>query len=251
MPVPPSIRKSIRAIRTFVAPGGAKDSNDLSPFHLTHALFRDPERIVFDPETLDAVLALAPEIEAYRGKGSQTIFKHFNTYLRGLVLFAESAAPRSSPRADLFPETTDPSKSDGELPYWVERLSEYFFERVRGKRVRSNLAARMRFDAWLTLGDLARFRRRPEHLSLAFETAADKRSSEEEREGAVEFLVSYWADDDPDEATVNLLEDLRENPPSRSFLVGVLQAQIELGLNDELDALLDVEDWDDAEDEED
>lgn len=38
-------------------------------------------------------------------------------------------------------------------------------------------------------------------------------------------------------------------PPNRSFLVSVLQAQIELGLNNELGALRDVDDWDDAEDE--
>jgi hypothetical protein len=101
----------------------------------------------------------------------------------------------------------------------------------------------------MTLGELFHFCRRPAHLPLALETAADKRRLEVEREGAIQFLAAYWADEDPDKATIDLLEDLRKNPPNRDFLVTVLQARIELGLDDEMTALFDVEDWDDAEDE--
>jgi hypothetical protein len=58
-------------------------------------------------------------------------------------------------------------------------------------------------------------------------------------------LVSYWGSDDPDEATATLLHKLEENPPDRTFLLTVLRAQIELGLNDEFGALFAVEDRDD------
>ncbi|HQZ28746.1 MAG: hypothetical protein KBF76_11650 [Verrucomicrobiales bacterium] len=85
-------------------------------------------------------------------------------------------------------------------------------------------------------------------MTLALEIAADKRRHDEEREGAIRFLADYWADEDPDKATIDLLESLRMKPTNRSFLVTVLQAHIELGLNDEMGALFDVGEWDDAED---
>jgi hypothetical protein len=249
MPVPPSIRNSIQAIRQFIAAGGGKSITDLSPYRLVDHLFQNPGRILDDAETLDAVLTLAPEIDAYRGKGSQVMYRDFNARIGGLVFHARLEASEPPPSADLFSETTDLPGPAAEEPYWVAKLSDYFFPRVQGKPVRSQLAGRVRSEAWAALGDLCDFRRLPDHLSQALKTAADERRSDEEREGAIQFLVSYWADEDPDEATVGLLEKLRKNPPNRSFLVSVLQAQIELGLNDEFGALCDVDDWDDAEDE--
>ena len=96
---------------------------------------------------------------------------------------------------------------------------------------------------------LPEFSRRPEFLAYALETAADLRSPEVEREGAIQFMVDYWGEEDPDEATAALLGQLGADPPSRCFLVTVLQAQIELGLNDEIGAIFAVDAWDDAEDE--
>ena len=213
MPVPPPIRKSIQAIRQFIAAGGGKSATDHSPYHLVDHLFRNPGQIIDEAETLDAVLALAPEIEAYRGKGSQVMCRDFNARIGGLIFHARLEAFESAPSADLFSETTDPPGPVGESPCWVTKLSDYFFARVQGKPVRSQLAGQVRYGAWLVLGELCDFRRRPEHLSQAPKTAADERNPDEEREGAIQFLVSYWADEDPDEATVDLLEKLRKNPP--------------------------------------
>lgn len=58
-------------------------------------------------------------------------------------------------------------------------------------------------------------------------------------------VAAYWAGDEPDEATVELLRELESDPASRRMLVGVMQAQIELGLNDGFGAMLVVEDWED------
>jgi hypothetical protein len=71
-----------------------------------------------------------------------------------------------------------------------------------------------------------------------------------EREGAIQFLAAYWGEDDPDDATTKLLDDLEKNPANRDLLVTVLQTQIHLGLRDEIDALFAVDDWDDANEEE-
>lgn len=47
-----------------------------------------------------------------------------------------------------------------------------------------------------------------------------------------------------------LLTTLEKKPPSRYFLISVLQAQIWLGLNDNLGAMFAADDWDDANEEE-
>lgn len=247
MAVPPSIRKSIQSIRAFIASGGGEKTRDLSPYVVCHPLFRDPGRILENEETLDAVLELVPEIEAYRGKGSQILQKDFHRGLGGLVFHGRSESFEAPPEPDLFSTGSELPDPPSPPPFWAEKLSDYFFEQVRGKPARSYLAARMRFDAWLTLGELCDFCRRSAYLSSAIEVAADKRRPDAERDGAIQFLAAYWADEDPDKATIDLLESLREDPPNRDFLVTVLQAQIELGLNDEMGALFDVEGWDDAE----
>jgi hypothetical protein len=248
MPVPPSIRKSIQAIRTFLASGGSEVARNSSPYLLYHDLFRNPGRLLESEETLDALLALAPEIEAYRGKGSQILQKGYNRSLGGLLFHARLEALEASPAPDLFSIVSESPVAPAAPPYWSEKLSDYFLERVRGTPVRSMHAAGLRSGAWLILGELSRICRRPGHLALALETAADKRKPDAEREGAIQFLAAYWADEDPDKSTTDLLEDLRKDPPNRDFLVTVLQARIELGLDDEMTALFDVEDWDDAED---
>jgi hypothetical protein len=79
---------------------------------------------------------------------------------------------------------------------------------------------------------------------------ADYRASIGERTAAVGFLPEYWSGDDCDEATASLLDALTDNPPDRDFLVGVMQARIELGLEDEFGALCAVDDWDDTHEEE-
>jgi len=244
MPVPPSLLESIQALREFIDLGGGGRAKGLSPYRLILDLFREPARILKDAESLDAVLALAPAIEAYRGKGSQILQKAFNRSLGSLLFHAGPKASVPSPPELLLPDREVPH-SDGASPEWAERLSDHFFARVQGKPARTRHAAGLRSSAWLALGELSCHLRRPEHRHLALATAASIRNSAEERESAVQFLVDYWAEEDPDEATVALLERLGENPPNRDFLVTVLQAQIDLGLNDELGALMEVEDWDD------
>jgi hypothetical protein len=249
MPVPPSLRKSIQALREFIDSGGGGRAKGLSPYRLTFDLFREPARILEDAESLDAVLALAPQIEAYRGKGSQILQRAFTESLGDLLIQARPKTISLS-QPELFPPDREVPDSGGAAPEWAERLSDHFFSRVQGKPARTGHAAGMRAGAWLALGELSRYLRRPDHLSLALATAAATRNSVGEREGAVQFLVDYWAEEEPDEATVALLEGLCENPPNRGFLVTVLQAQIDLGLNDELGALMEVEGWDEEYEEE-
>lgn len=230
MPVPPSISKTIGSIRKAMASGAGKKDADLNLYLLNDQLFRKPALIIGDADTLDAVLALAPEIDAYRGKGSQSTAREFHQRLTGLIFHAKM------------------NLSGPALP-WTDKLAAHFFQRVQGPTVRSQHAGRLRAMAWFALGELSTFGRQPEHLAHALKVAADPRGADVEREGAIQFLAAYWDEDDPDKATAELLNELEKEPANRDFLVTVLQTPIKLGLNDGFGALCAVDDWDDAEEE--
>jgi len=102
----------------------------------------------------------------------------------------------------------------------------------------------------MQLGEISGAVRDPATLALALEIAANPRLADDERENSVNFLPEFWGDDDPDDATRSLLATLKKQPPNRDFLFSVLQAQIGLGLNDNLGAMFAADDWDDANEEE-
>lgn len=188
-------------------------------------------------------------MEAYRGKGSQFATREFAFGVVALAHRVKERLPQSAKNRELFPKEKEVSAAAGDVLQCLNMLSDHFFERVRGPRVRSRHAAGLRALAWQGLESITEVCRRPEHLAHAREVAADPRAADDEREAAVEFLVGYWGADDPDEATVAVLRELETNPACRRMLVGVMQAQIDLGLNDEFGALMAVEDWDEEQEE--
>jgi hypothetical protein len=243
VPVPPSISKAIRAVRREFDSPPRNDREALELELAVHRLFQKGDRLVANTETLGEVLALAPEVEAYRGKGSQSTASEFALRMAGLARRLKARLPRTEENPGLFP-------TEGELPGDAEdvrkclgMLIEHFSERVRGPRVRSMHAAHLRALAWLGLEWTTDLCRRPEHLAHALEVAADPRASDEEREAAVRFLVAYWGAEEPDDATVELLRELESEPASRRMLVGVMQAQIDLGLNDGIGVMFAMDAW--------
>ncbi len=118
---------------------------------------------------------------------------------------------------------------------------------MRGPQSRSWHTSRLREEAWRQLGDVSEVDRDPGYLAIALNVAGNKRAPSEERRGAVEFLSCYWGDEDADEAIADLLRELANDAPDRTFLVIVMQTRIELGLADEFAALAAVDAWDDAE----
>ena len=247
MPAAPSVLKAIGAIRKLIASPPAKDAS-FELYAAMSALRQNSEKIAGDAETLAVVLALAPEIEAFRGKGSRSAARDFSRYISYLVDEVKYRLPRSGSTPDLFPDDNIPTPSE-DVIRCLEMLAAHAFSRTQGPPVRSQHAGQLRAAAWEILAETCDLIRRPDHLAHALEVAGDARASTDERQAAIGFLISYWGSDDPDEATATLLRKLEENPPDRTFLVTVLQAQIELGLNDELGALSAVDDWDDAREE--
>ncbi len=248
MPADSSVLTAIQAIRNAIAASGRKD---LPRFELSFAisnLFKQSEKIVGDFESLRAVLAAAAEVEAFRGKGSQSAASLFSRGVAWLVYQTKDRLPRSSITPDLFPQQDEllEISKDTNVLECLEALAAHAFARTQGPPVRSRHAGELRAMAWGMLGDIADILRRPEFLAHALKIAADKRASTEERTVAVSFMPEYWGGDAPDKTTVDLLQELKDSPPDRDFLVTVMQARIELGLDEELGALFAVEDWDDA-----
>lgn len=85
MPANPSVLESIQEVRKAITAAGKTGWREYEVSSTISDLFRLSEKIVGDIETLGAVLAFAPEIEAYRGKGSQSAASDFSRNVGWLV----------------------------------------------------------------------------------------------------------------------------------------------------------------------
>lgn len=244
MPAAPSVLRAIGAIRKIIGSPATKDA-DFELYAAMSALLQKSEKIAGDAETLAAVLAFAPEIEEFRGKGSQSAARDFSRQIGYLVSLVKQQLPRPTRTHDLFPQDEAPPPP-GDVVECLEMLANHAFSRTQGPPVQSRHAGQLRAAAWEALAKSSDLIRRPEHLARAIKVAADTRAYTDERQAAIGFLVSYWEGDDPDKTTAGLMWKLEESPPDRTFLLTVLQAQVDLGLNDGFGAMFAVEDWEDA-----
>ncbi len=249
MPVAPSILKAIKAVRKAISSPDPKDRLQLELYLVLHKLLQKSDKIAANLESIEALLALAPEIEAFRGKGSQMAANEFARCVSYLTCRVKERLPESASEPDRFIREAEIPSSAKDVTDCLERLAAHAFTRTQGPPVRSLHAGGLRCSAWETLARISEILRRPEHLAHALKVAADTRAASRERQAAIGFLVSYWEGEEPDDSTANLLWELEKNPPDRTFLVTVLQAQIDLGLGSEFGALDAVEDWDEAHDE--
>ena len=249
MPVAPSIQKSIQAARKVITAPDPGERGQFALYRAVDKLFQNPKKITANLESIEALLAFAPEIEAFRGKGSQMAAHRFARLISHLIYPLTERLRPSESTPDLFIKEAGVPSSAQDVIDCLATLAAHAFSRTQGPPVRSRHAGELRALAWESLKDISEVLRRPEHLAHSCKVAADKRASIVERIAAVEFLSEYWGNEDPDEPTANLLLELEKDSPDRSFLVTVLQAQIDLGLGDELGALLAVEDWDENEEE--
>lgn len=247
----PSVIKSVQAVRKTLSPLSA-DRNQSDLYSTIWKLFQKSEKIVGDRESLSAVLALAAEVERCRGKGSQLAVDEFSRCVGSLAYRIKYRLPRSRTTTEFLSLEEEPRElaDDTDVLECFELLAAHTFARTQGPPVRSLRAGSLRATAWDTLGNITAILPHPEHLGHALKVAADQRASLSERNAAVSFLPEYWGGDEPDTATADLLDELMKHPPDRHFLVTVMQARIELGIDNEFGALDAVDDWDDAHEEE-
>jgi hypothetical protein len=247
----PSARKSIETIRELISsPPDKKSSNDNSLFFTIHHLSQRWEEIARNPSLLTDVLEVAEGISKFRGKGSQNAARGISQLFCYLVTQLVERLPEFDTVFSSFAEARSAIPSASATWDMLEKLTARALACIQGPPSRSHHTNRLRADAWMQLGEVCGTVRDPATLALALEIAANLRLAEDERENAVNFLPEFWGDADSDEATRSLLATLEKKPPSRDFLISVLQAQIDLGLNDSFGALCATDDWDDANEEE-
>lgn len=246
MPVSTVILNSTAAIRKALANPAKTEEQGKELCQMIHQLMGASGEIIANLENLQAVLTLAPEVEAYCGKGARMAVRNLNQGINHLATCAVEFHPDTDSGFYSFAPEDAEKMSLEEVNPILERLADYAFERVQGPLVRSQLAGKQREEAWNRLEEMTEVFCRPDHLAFAQEVVVNKGVSEPERNGAFGFLVAHWSmQEEVDEATVTFLAKLKKKPPNREFLVFVLQAQIDLGLASEWDGLSAVSDWDD------
>lgn len=250
MSKPLSVRKTIAAIREAMTHPPPKKGSDSRLYLAVYDLGRQVPEIITDETLLAEVLGITGEIAAFRGQGSQSAAKSISRLLSFMVMKLVEDLPDLGMTFDSFSSAriAVPSKEVS----WnaLEKLAVRAFDCVTGPPSRSRHTSGLRADAWSQLGEISQVVRDPAYLAFALKMAGDTRAPLDERQAAVEFLPVFWGVDDPDEATATLLGELEKEQTDRTFLVAVLQVQIEMGLNDEFGAMFAVDEWDDANEEE-
>ena len=248
MPVKPSVLKTIATLRRFLANPPSNFREELPLSIALDRLRRQAEDLVRDPSLLAEVLSFMSDLAIYKGRGTQMANSEMSQWLAYRVSNASRGFPEPESPFDSFAAAKSKYPEFTTVLDGLETLSERAFEYVRGPRSRSRHMSDLRGNAWNSLGDIAEsIVRNSAHYRHALVIAADKRVPARERFAAIEYIVQFHCAEEVSEETEELLRELETDPPDRSFLVGVMQAQIDLGLNSEFGALAAVGDWDDRE----
>ena len=224
-------------------------TRDLSSFFYqsAHQLKQSTPVYLNHTEALDALLAAAPEFQAYRGKGTQTINDAYPKILQCILMETSYG---------LF-STSDPSTYTEETIHTaLQKIYPFALERVKGdgKPIRSKRAAKMRHSYWQVLEDISEQYGIPEAVDLAKKVASDETISIPERQGAISLLLNHLSYEPDDlvysaaslkEITV-IIDKVRNNPPNREILFQILDAEVNSGSITEMAALFELEDWDDS-----
>jgi hypothetical protein len=247
MTTTPSTRESIATIRELIDPtkkkptGQEKQSLSLAIIRLGQG----SQQILGDNELLTDILLLVGEVIAYRGRGNQYAASNISQLLSYMLGELVAELPEFETVFGAFADARKAVPSAASSWDALEKFAMRAESFARGPLARSLHVCALRGEAWYQLGLIAKIVRVPEYLALALDVARKQRAPDSERRAAIEFLPDYWGCDEPDQQTVDLLRALEEKPPSRSCLVGILQIQINFGLNDEFGALFAVDNWDD------
>lgn len=168
-------------------------------------LFGTSEDITKDREILQIVLALAPELEALKGVGSQRAALRFAANLPHVMDLAVAHIQinqhRSDPLLGMFPT------SAMEMVACLKMLAAHAFARVQNLKIRTEYAIQSRVLAWESLTVAAEILLRSDHLAQAIKVATNPQATPSERLAVARFLAVYWQDEEPDESSATILNE--------------------------------------------
>jgi len=241
-----AVLKSIATLRRDLSDSKTNNPPSSDLVVRLYKLLRKLEDVIGDPGTLDELLSLASALEAYKGRGNQSANREMSQWLCYQVSQTVTAFPESANRFDCFDAARSAHPTLSDILNGMEKIAVKAFEKVRGPRSRSRHASDLKALEWETLSEISSVVRDPAHLRHAVTIAEDTRVPSPERAAAVEFLTQCQGEK-IDAEIPELLFKLQKEAPDRTFLVGIMQAQIDLGLSSEFGALDAVGDWDDQE----
>jgi hypothetical protein len=248
-----AVKECLKDLRTYIDKVNRKlkipSDYESSPYRLMGRLQQCIPAFLTYPEALDLLIEFIPEIESFRGKGSQTMNGKLPQILH-TTLFEYAYKNPVSPRTkDSYPEATA-------LPA-LKKIARLALPRAVGdeKKLRSQRAAEFRKNYWKLLTDLANSFLMPEAVQAAKNVTANGKRSVTEREGALRFLLTHQAllrateGEEEDTEIKALVATLRDAPPSEDILFLILNHGVESGTISEMTALIELEDWREAHDE--
>lgn len=244
------VQKLLTELKTFMRRVEAKDPSLTTrestsfPYHTVHHLRSCAPAFINHSEALDLLLETAPQLEAYRGKGTQVINDGLPQIFQSILIEIQYGSVST--------KKNDPTYSEEKQQLAFQKIvnSALPYARGNGKALRSRRAAELRKSYWDLLTAISEFHLIPEALQLAKTTALNEKTSLPERSGAIDYLLTHQgllADQkggktDPEIDTI--FATLRDKPPSRDILFQILNDGVNSGEIDEMSALFDLEDWD-------
>ena len=248
-PPAPSVKVTLDSIRKAI--GSAPMPAAEKEAHLYDAISQLRSKrvnILEDEGLLDDVLLLNKQVAAYRGKGSQAAIRSFSNLFDDLAF---EAVCRVATIGTCFPSFAQARQDEPtHAATWsaLEKIAIRALECIQSPPSRSRLSSGLKKDAWSHLGCISAAVCDPAWIDLALTQAGSKNLPDSDREATLDFLQEAW-NDTLDENTEEKLLNLQEDPPSRSFLVGVMSLLVELDLSNEFAAMDALDNWDDAHDE--
>lgn len=237
----PTIKQTFAIIRASIA-----ERSKESEYRLLSAIIHlngCSQQIADNLKLVDELLKLAGEVSAYRGPGYQSATCSI-AQLQGYVIMLIVTTLPKDVSYPSFAEARIANPTAADTWDALEKLSAQAQACIERPTSRAKYADRLRQYAWEQLSEVCLHVRDPAWLALALKVAANPGKTSRERMGAISFLSYFWSVEDPDDATIDLLETLAADPPDRDLLMSALVALIEFGLADKMSALIAMEDWD-------
>ena len=190
------------------------------------------KEVLRNDEAFGRFIRFVEEVENYSGKNSQKVHNSWQNLFRSI---------------DCYIEIGDDEALPEEISSSLQKLAKFYLMRVVGKPARTKKLADRREVLWDTLAQISLYEMKAEILKEALSVFGNEKCRVEERYGALLCVLTHW--EKGDEKTTKLINQVRKNPPNEDFLMSILDAEVDLGLLDPMAAMVELEDYREANDE--
>ncbi len=233
-PTPANTKKLIAQSLSFIELAKTKklDRKENEDFwSCLHHLQRQAEPILTNQDSFDLFLDYLSKVEGYTSQNRNDVAYSWSRLLGSIPFTIRELQDENG---NISPD----------IKKRIVLLSILIVKKVDQKPARTDRISRLRKDLWETLTHLSEEFPCLETLSAAQKIASSAKHKEDERYGATLCLLELWRDDD--HKTTKIIESLKRKPPNEHTLFAILDHEVNFDGLDELSALIQLEDWRDA-----